>query len=79
MVKDLEFDQRGIVVDGSRPTTIKTRVIAQGQHVVRIDNESKADCPITRFRISWTPSGKIFTRLMRSSSRTTTRGSSPLS
>ncbi len=45
MVKDLGFDQRGIVVDGSRPTTIKTRVIAQGQHVVRIDNESKADCP----------------------------------
>ena len=45
MVKDLGFDQRGIVVDGSRPTTIKTRVIAQGQHVVRIDNESKAECP----------------------------------
>lgn len=45
MVKDMGFDQRGIVVDGSRPTTIKTRVIAQGQHVVRIDNESKAECP----------------------------------
>lgn len=45
MVKDMGFDQRGIIVDGSRPTTIKTRVIAQGQHVVRIDNESKAECP----------------------------------
>ncbi len=45
MVKDLGFDQRGIIVDGSRPTTIKTRVIAQGQHVVRIDNESKIECP----------------------------------
>jgi D-glycero-beta-D-manno-heptose-7-phosphate kinase len=35
----------GIVVDSSRPTTIKTRVIAAGQHVVRVDNESKVDCP----------------------------------
>lgn len=45
MARDAGFDQRGIVVDGSRPTTIKTRVIAQGQHVVRIDNESKNECP----------------------------------
>ena len=45
MVKELGFDRRGIIVDGSRPTTIKTRVIAQGQHVVRIDNESRAECP----------------------------------
>jgi rfaE bifunctional protein kinase chain/domain len=45
MVKESGFDQRGIVTDASRPTTIKTRVIAQGQHVVRIDNESKAPCP----------------------------------
>ena len=35
----------GIVRDPSRPTTIKTRVIAQGQHIVRIDTESKAPCP----------------------------------
>ncbi len=33
----------GIVTDASRPTTIKTRVIAHGQHVVRIDNEQKRD------------------------------------
>jgi D-glycero-beta-D-manno-heptose-7-phosphate kinase len=39
------FDGSGLVTDSSRPTTIKTRVIAQGQHVVRIDNESKAPCP----------------------------------
>ena len=35
----------GIVVDGARPTTVKTRVIADAQHVVRIDYESKAPCP----------------------------------
>ena len=31
----------GIIVDQSRPTTIKTRVIAGNQQVVRIDKESK--------------------------------------
>jgi rfaE bifunctional protein kinase chain/domain len=33
----------GIIVDDSRPTTIKTRVIAHNQHVVRIDQEDKKD------------------------------------
>jgi len=33
----------GIIVDNSRPTTAKTRVIASKQHVVRIDKESKAN------------------------------------
>jgi rfaE bifunctional protein kinase chain/domain len=45
MLVEQGLDFTGIVVDGSRPTTIKTRVIAQGQHVVRIDNESKLECP----------------------------------
>jgi rfaE bifunctional protein kinase chain/domain len=31
----------GIIVDDSRPTTAKTRVIADHQHLVRIDRESK--------------------------------------
>jgi rfaE bifunctional protein kinase chain/domain len=44
MMKEQALDTAGIVVDASRPTTIKTRVIAAGQHVVRIDNESKAEC-----------------------------------
>lgn len=33
----------GIIVDNTRPTTAKTRVIASKQHVVRIDKESKAN------------------------------------
>ena len=45
MMRDQGLDSAGIVTDASRPTTIKTRVIAAGQHVVRIDNESKQDCP----------------------------------
>jgi rfaE bifunctional protein kinase chain/domain len=45
MLSDQGLDTGGIVTDAARPTTIKTRVIAAGQHVVRIDNESKQDCP----------------------------------
>jgi D-glycero-beta-D-manno-heptose-7-phosphate kinase len=44
LVTTAGFDGTGLVTDSSRPTTIKTRVIAQGQHVVRIDNESKVAC-----------------------------------
>jgi D-beta-D-heptose 7-phosphate kinase/D-beta-D-heptose 1-phosphate adenosyltransferase len=32
----------GLVVDGSRPTTLKTRIIAHNQQVVRADRESRA-------------------------------------
>lgn len=45
MLTDQGLESEGIVVDPGRPTTIKTRVIAAGQHVVRIDNESKQECP----------------------------------
>lgn len=37
------FSTDGIVTDAGRPTTIKTRVIAHHQHVVRIDQEVKSD------------------------------------
>ena len=43
LVAEKDFPTSGIVVDGSRPTTIKTRVFAHGQHVVRIDQEEKVD------------------------------------
>ncbi|MDE3058483.1 MAG: D-glycero-beta-D-manno-heptose-7-phosphate kinase [Bacteroidota bacterium] len=33
----------GLVVDETRPTTVKTRVIAHNQHVVRIDHEQKKE------------------------------------
>ncbi len=35
----------GLVVDGARPTTIKSRVVAGSQHVVRFDRESDAPLP----------------------------------
>lgn len=37
------FPGEGILVDASRPTTVKTRVIAHHQHVVRVDREVKYD------------------------------------
>ncbi len=37
------FTTDGIIIDGSRPTTVKTRVIAHSQQVVRFDKEVKSD------------------------------------
>jgi rfaE bifunctional protein kinase chain/domain len=45
ILKERNLSAAGVVTDASRPTTIKTRVIAHAQHVVRIDNESRAECP----------------------------------
>ena|SRR5260221_255957 len=43
IIKEHGFSADGIVIDGTRPTTVKTRVIAHNQHVIRIDRESKTD------------------------------------
>lgn len=43
LVEEAGFPTTGLVVDKSRPTTTKTRVIAHSQHVVRIDQEVKND------------------------------------
>lgn len=43
IIRENNFPPEGVVVDPSRPTTVKTRVIAHSQHVVRIDREQKAD------------------------------------
>jgi rfaE bifunctional protein kinase chain/domain len=37
------FTTVGLIVDEDRPTTVKTRVIAHSQHVVRIDRERKVE------------------------------------
>ena len=41
LMRESNIEDRAIVVDDERPTTTKTRVIANSQHVVRIDKESK--------------------------------------
>jgi D-beta-D-heptose 7-phosphate kinase/D-beta-D-heptose 1-phosphate adenosyltransferase len=40
-LKESGLDIDGIVIDGDRPTTVKTRVIAHSQQVVRFDREVK--------------------------------------
>jgi rfaE bifunctional protein kinase chain/domain len=42
-VESQGFSPDGLVTDTGRPTTVKTRVIAHSQHVVRIDQEVKSD------------------------------------
>ena len=42
LIKEKNIEHDGIIIDNERPTTTKTRVIANSQHVVRIDKESKA-------------------------------------
>jgi rfaE bifunctional protein kinase chain/domain len=44
LLKEQGMADSGIVVDRGRRTTTKTRVIAHGQHVVRVDQESKENC-----------------------------------
>ena len=41
LLNESKISADGILIDDSRPTTTKTRVIADSQHVVRIDKESK--------------------------------------
>lgn len=43
LMKNAGCQTAGILVDPDRPTTIKTRVIAHSQHVVRTDRESHKD------------------------------------
>ncbi len=42
LIKEKNIEADGLITDNERPTTTKTRVIANSQHVVRIDKESKA-------------------------------------
>lgn len=53
MLEELGADPSGMIADRNRPTTIKTRVVAHAQQVVRYDRESRQ--PISR-----TPQTKVF-------------------
>lgn len=41
LVEESHVDGSALVTDATRPTTHKTRIVARGQQVVRIDNESR--------------------------------------
>ena len=42
-LQDNRIDTAGIVVEAERPTTLKTRIVAHGQQIVRFDRESRDD------------------------------------
>ena len=46
ILQEKSLDDSCIVTVDDRPTTVKTRVIARSQHVVRVDQESKNDLPV---------------------------------
>jgi len=48
-LKDMNIGTEGVVVEAGRPTSVKTRVIAHNQQVVRFDREDKS--PITKCSI----------------------------
>src|SRR5688572_5749905 len=41
-LKRVGIDTKGVIRSGDRPTTLKTRVMARGQHMLRIDRETRA-------------------------------------
>lgn len=43
IIRENNFPTEGVFIDNSRPTTVKTRIIAHSQHVVRIDRELRLD------------------------------------
>jgi rfaE bifunctional protein kinase chain/domain len=43
LIAENGFTPVGLIVADNRPTTVKTRVIAHGQHVVRFDRETKSE------------------------------------
>lgn len=43
VLKNSGFEVEGVISDKTRPTTVKTRVIAHKQHVVRVDRENRRE------------------------------------
>jgi D-beta-D-heptose 7-phosphate kinase/D-beta-D-heptose 1-phosphate adenosyltransferase len=44
-LKERQIDTAGIIIEKGRPTTLKTRIVAHGQQMVRFDHESKKPIP----------------------------------
>lgn len=42
-LEEVSLPVEGLVADPGRPTTLKTRIVARGQHVVRADQEDRAE------------------------------------
>lgn len=62
LMDEAGLPSEGIIIDEDRPTTTKLRIIAEKQHVVRIDKESKESIPAEI-------SGKILSFLQKNASK----------
>lgn len=58
IVRESDFPSEGIVIDQSRPTTVKTRIIANEQQIARIDRELRTE-------ISFTIQNQIIDNILR--------------
>jgi D-beta-D-heptose 7-phosphate kinase/D-beta-D-heptose 1-phosphate adenosyltransferase len=58
-LNDLGVDTRGVIQERSRPTTKKTRIIADHQQVLRIDRETQRKVAVSTFRSLTTLAEKI--------------------
>ena len=58
-LNDLGVDTRGVIPERSRPTTKKTRIIADHQQVLRIDRETKKEVAFSTFKSLTTLAEKI--------------------
>lgn len=43
LLKSEGFDEKNILTDSLKPTTLKTRIVSNGQQIARIDNEDSSD------------------------------------
>ncbi|MCK5124958.1 MAG: D-glycero-beta-D-manno-heptose-7-phosphate kinase [candidate division Zixibacteria bacterium] len=43
LLREKGIDTDGLIIDNQRPTTVKTRIVAHNQQVVRADRETKSD------------------------------------
>jgi D-beta-D-heptose 7-phosphate kinase/D-beta-D-heptose 1-phosphate adenosyltransferase len=53
MLEEKKIDTNGLIIDDKRPTTLKTRIIAHNQQVVRVDRENREE-------INEKTAGKLF-------------------
>lgn len=59
MLEDRKIPSEGVIIDRTRPTTVKTRVIAHSQQVVRFDREKKD-------RVGLATAGKVMDYIRKS-------------
>ena len=62
-LNDLGVDTRGVIQERSRPTTKKTRIIADHQQVLRIDRETQQEVSVSTFRSLTTLAEKIIPKV----------------